>query len=105
MCHYVLVLSDYYRQRAFWLKPFTVYHPFICGCSVTGNAPFSQSHLWHPFIYGSPASPLLSRTPVSKYIPSYKVNSSTSTALFLLGNPKKVVQKKNALALPGLAVV
>jgi hypothetical protein len=27
-----------------------------------------QSHLCHPFIYGSPAFPLLSRTPITKYI-------------------------------------
>jgi hypothetical protein len=35
--------------------------------------------LCHPFIYGSPAPPLLSRTPITKYISSCKVNSSTST--------------------------
>ena len=47
--------------------------------TITGNAPSGQSHLCHPFIYGSPASPLLSRTPITKYISSCKVNSSTST--------------------------
>jgi hypothetical protein len=28
---------------------------------ITGNAPLGHSHLCHPFIYGSPAFPLLSR--------------------------------------------
>jgi hypothetical protein len=36
--------------------------------TITGNALFGQSHLCHPFIYGSSASPLLSRTPITKYI-------------------------------------
>jgi hypothetical protein len=35
--------------------------------TITSNAPSGQSHLCHPFIYGSPASPLLSRinTPIA----------------------------------------
>jgi hypothetical protein len=36
--------------------------------TIADNAPSGQSHLCHPFIYGSPASPLLSRTPITKYI-------------------------------------
>jgi hypothetical protein len=57
MCRYVLVLSDYHRQRA-----------------------SGQSRLCHSFIiYGSPAFPLLSRTPITKYILPCKVNSSNST--------------------------
>jgi hypothetical protein len=47
--------------------------------TISGNAPSGQSHLCHPFIYGSPASPLLSLTPITKYISSCKINSSTST--------------------------
>ena len=47
--------------------------------TITGNAPSGQSHLCHPFTYGSPASPLLYRTPITKHISSCKVNSSTST--------------------------
>ena len=49
MCRYVLVLPGY---------------------NISGNAPSGQSHLCHPFICGSPASPLplLSRTPITKYI-------------------------------------
>ena len=46
--------------------------------AITGNAPFGQSYLCHPFIYGSPISSLLSRTPITKYISSYKVSSSIS---------------------------
>jgi hypothetical protein len=49
MCRYVLVLELY--------------------LTITGNAPLGHSHLCHPFIYGSPAFPLLSlsRTPITKY--------------------------------------
>jgi hypothetical protein len=48
MRHYVLVPFNYYRQCA-----------------------SGQSHLCHPFIYGPPAPPLLSRTPIIKYIYIY----------------------------------
>jgi hypothetical protein len=51
--------------------------------AIAGNAQRAsgQSHLCHPFIYGSPAPLLLSRirTPITKYISSCEVNSSTST--------------------------
>jgi hypothetical protein len=47
--------------------------------TITGDAPSGQSHLCHPFIYGPPASPLLSRTAITKCISSCKVISSTST--------------------------
>jgi hypothetical protein len=42
--------------------------------TITGNAPPGQSHLCHPLIYGSPASPLLllSRMPITKYLYSRK---------------------------------
>jgi hypothetical protein len=50
---------------------------------ITGNAPFGQSHLCHPFICGSPVFPLLSRTIITKCISSCKVNSSTSTCTVL----------------------
>ena len=32
--------------------------------AVAGDAPSGQSHLCHPFVCGSPASPLLSRKPI-----------------------------------------
>jgi hypothetical protein len=38
--------------------------------TIAGNAPSGKSHVRHPFICGSPASPLLSRTPITKYISS-----------------------------------
>jgi hypothetical protein len=31
--------------------------------TTAGNAPLGHRHLFYPFIYGSPAFPLLSRTP------------------------------------------
>ena len=59
--------------------------------AIAGNAPSGQSHLCHPFTCGSPASPLLSRTPITKYISSCKVNSSTST-LGIISAPSKAVK-------------
>ena len=47
---------------------------------VFGSTMPGQSHSFHPFIYGSPASPLLSRAPITKCISSCEVNSSTSTS-------------------------
>jgi hypothetical protein len=44
--------------------------------AAAGNAPFGQSRLCHPFIYGYPASPLLSRTPITKYIIYHRVKST-----------------------------
>jgi hypothetical protein len=53
---------------------------FCSYLTITGNAPSGQSHLCHPFIYGSPASPLLSRTPITKYISG--LNSSSTPRVF-----------------------
>jgi hypothetical protein len=48
--------------------------------AITGDAPFGQSHLCHPFTCGSPAFPLLPRTPMTKRaMPLCKAYSSAST--------------------------
>jgi hypothetical protein len=71
---YVYQLSGAGPYLSIWLAAprgaADVYVSFVFWSYMTiaGNAPSGQSHLCHPFIYGPPASPLLSRTPITKYI-------------------------------------
>jgi hypothetical protein len=83
--------ADIYVSLCFWSY-----------LTITDSASFGQSHLCHPFIYGPPVSPLLSRMPITKCVSSCKVNSSTSAglveALFLFGFVVVVVGGAAAVA-------
>jgi hypothetical protein len=50
--------------------------------TITGNAPLGHSHLCHPFIYGSPVFPLLSRTAGSIFDPILRIKVITAFPLF-----------------------